>query len=306
MDRIDAMKAFVAVANEGGFTRAADKLNISNQLVSKYVSQLEEHLGVRLLNRTTRRVHLTEEGAQCLQYAQQILESIQDMEGQLGYLQSEAQGLLHISAPVSFSTLHLAPLISDFLQAHPAVRVDLELNDRKVDVVEENYDVALRIGRLQSSSLIAKHIAPIRLVACAAPKYLEQHGTPQTPEDLSPDHYLGYSYMEYDKHKSPLMEALKASSRSQKTSFMCNNGEVLAKAAIAGDGFALQPTFMVGEAIKQGKLKVILPEYEPEPMALYAVYPHRKLLATKLRSFIDFMESYFGSPPYWDEFDQVK
>lgn len=303
MDRIDAMKAFVTVANEGSFTKAADRLGLSNQLVSKYVSQLEEHLGVRLLNRTTRRVQLTEAGRQCLQYTQGILESIQDMEGQLGSMHSEAQGQLHISAPVSFSTLHLAPMIGDFQRAHPAVRIDLELNDRKVDLVEENFDIALRIGRLQSSSLVARQIAPIRLVVCASPSYLKQNGTPTTPSDLRPEHYLHYSFMEYDGSGSPLMEVLRANSRSRNNRLICNNGEVLVKSAIAGEGYVLQPTFMTGEAIKQGLLEVILPEYAPPPLALYAVYPHRKLLATKLRAFIDFMANYFGNPPYWDRFE---
>lgn len=303
MDRINAMKTLVTVANEGSFTRAANRLDLSSQLVSKYVSQLEEHLGVRLLNRTTRRVQLTEAGTQFMQYALEILERIEDMEGQLGSLQTKVQGLLKISAPVSFSTLHLASLISDFQRAHTAVRVELELNDRKVDVVEEGYDIALRIGRLQSSSLIAKQIAPIRLAVCAAPSYLARYGMPRAPSNLQTEHYLHYTYMEYDASDSPLMVRLKASSRSHSPRFMCNNGEILVKAAIAGDGYVLQPTFMVGEAIKQGKLSVILPEYEPEPMALYAVFPHRKLLATKVRSFIDFMSNYFGSPPYWDRFE---
>ena len=302
MDRIDAMTAFAAVADTGSFTKAADKLNLSNQLVSKYVSQWEDHLGVRLLNRTTRRVHLTEAGERCFQQVQQILESLEDMEGQLGNLQSEAKGILHINAPVSFATLHLAPLINDFRQAHPAVGVNLQLNDRKVDLVDEGFDVALRIGRLKDSSLIAKPIAPIRLVLCAAPRYLQQHGIPNHPQQLIPHHYLRYSYMDYENQSAPLMEALKASSRDQTSVLMCNNGEVLAKAAIAGEGYVLQPTFIVGEAIQQGKLKIILPDFEPEPMALYAVYPHRKLLTTKLRAFIDFMDNYFGNPPYWDVF----
>ena len=303
MDRIEAMKAFVAVANEGSFTKAAEKLASSNQLVSKYVSQLEAHLGVRLFNRTTRKVHLTEAGEQCVQHTRDILERINDMEGHLGQLTSQAQGLLQISAPVSFSTLHLAPLIREFKRANPAVGFNLQLNDRKVDVVEEGFDVALRIGHLKSSSLIAKHIAPVRLVVCAAPSYLEQYGTPTHPRELIPEHHLRYSYMEYKQSQSPLMDALKLSSRAQSAGMSCNNGQILLGAAIAGEGYALQPTFIVGEAIKTGKLKVILQEFEPAPMALYAVYPHRKLLTTKLRAFIDFLGSYYGQPPYWDNFE---
>ncbi|WP_428820721.1 LysR family transcriptional regulator [Microbulbifer sp. MCCC 1A16149] len=303
MDRITALNAFVAVADEGGFKKAADKLELSNQLVSKYVSQLEEHLKVRLFNRTTRRVHLTEEGEQCYQFAAQILESLTDMESQLGQMQSEAQGLLRISAPVTFATRHLAPLIGEFKQDHPSVGIELQLNDRKVDVVEEGFDLALRIGNLKSSSLIARRLAPIRLVVCASPEYLAREGVPETPEDLNPEHYLRYSYMESSRGDSRLMTALKRSQPVGAAGIACNNGEILMQAAIAGQGYVLQPTFIAGEAIKAGKLQIILQEFEPEPLALYAVYPHRKLLATKLRVFIDFISSYFGDPPYWDGFD---
>ena len=306
MDRIELMKAFVTVANLGSFTKAAEKLHISNQLASKYVSQLEEHLHVRLFDRTTRRVHLTEVGEQCYQFTQHILEGVRDLEGHIGLLQSHAQGLLRVSAPVSFATLHLAPLIMDFRRENPAVGIDLKLNDRKVDVIEEEFDVALRIGHLKSSSLIAKHITPIRMVICAAPSYLKKYGTPAHPSELIPEHHLRYSYMDYDQDHSPLMEALKKSNQSQgNTGLACDNGEVLTASAIAGEGYVLQPTFIVGEAIKQGKLRTILHAFEPEPMALYAVYPHRKYMATKLRAFVDFSASYFGKPPYWDRFDAI-
>ena len=302
MDRLDAMRAFLSVSKEGSFTKAADKLGTSNQLVSKYVSHLEEQLGVRLFNRTTRKVHLTEAGEQCVQHVRHILESIQDMEGGIGQLKSEAQGLLRVSAPVSFATKHLAPLIRDFKQLNPAIGIDLQLNDRKVDIVEEGFDLALRIGHLKSSSLIAKRVAPIRLVVCAAPSYLEKHGTPEHPDQLIPAHLLHYSYMEYNQSQSPLMNALKRSLKEQNIGISCNNGDILVEAAIGGEGYVLQPTFLVGEAVKQGKLKVILPAFEPEPMALYVVYPHRNLIATKLRAFIDFISNYFGEPPYWDKF----
>lgn len=302
MDRIDSMKAFVAVANEGSFTKAADKLSMSNQLVSKYVSQLEDHLAVRLFNRTTRRVRLTEAGEQCFEHAKHILESMNNMEGHFGQLQTEVQGLLQISAPVSFSTLHLSALICDFKKQQPAVGIDLQLSDRKADVIEEGFDVALRIGRLKNSSLIAKKIAPVRMVLCASPDYLKQYGTPKHPDELIAEHFLRYSYLEYSQESSPLMEALKLKSQKQSTGLVVNNGEILMAAAIAGEGYVLQPTFIVGDAIKQGKLSIILSEFEPEPVGLYAVYPHRKLLTPKLRAFIDFISNYYGEPPYWDQF----
>ncbi|WP_144779703.1 LysR family transcriptional regulator [Marinobacter maritimus] len=299
MDRIEAMRAFVTVVNEGAFTRAADKLDMSPQLVSKYVSQLEQHLGVRLLNRTTRQIHLTEAGTSYHQRAQQVLHDIDDMESQIGDLQTEARGVLRISAPVSFAIRHMAPLLSEFQKAHPGVGIDLQLNDRKVDVVEEGFDVVLRIGHLKSSSLIAKRIAPIRIVVCASPAYLKQNGTPQHLEDLQGHRYLRYSYIELDASQ-PLHRWLQNNGQNDSNGMTSNNGDVLVEAAIAGAGIALQPTFISGPAIKEGKLQVILQEYEPETMGLYAVYAHRQLLASKVRSFVDFIDGYFGNPPYWD------
>lgn len=302
MDRFETMKAFVTVAELGSFTKAAEKLETSNQLVSKYVSRFEAQLGVRLFNRTTRRVHLTQEGEQCLQHAKHILESVHDMENHFGELQKAAKGLLQISAPVSFSTLHLAPLVRDFKKQYPDVGINLELSDRKVDVIEEGFDVALRIGHLKSSSLIAKKIAPVRLVLCAAPSYLEKYGVPTQPEDLISSHYLRYSYMDYTAPENPLMRVLRPSAQNNQSPLVVNNGEILMAAAIAGEGYVVQPTFIVGEALKQGKLKTMLNDFELETMGLYAVYPHRKLLAPKLRAFIDFMSTYFGDPPYWDHY----
>ncbi|MDX1551805.1 MAG: LysR family transcriptional regulator [Marinobacter sp.] len=302
MDRIDAMRAFVTVVNEGTFTRAADRLGLSPQLVSKYVSQLEQHLAVRLLNRTTRKIHLTEAGTRYHQRAQHVLNDIDDMENQLDDLQTQAQGLLRVSAPVSFAIRHMAPLLSEFQHTHPAVGIDLQLNDRKVDIVEEGFDIALRIGHLKSSSLIAKRLAPVRLVLCASPAYLEQHGTPERPEDLSEHRYLRYSYLDMDAGPA-VHKWLLGRDRDSTREMVSNNGDVLIEAAIAGAGIALQPTFIAGGAIREGKLKVILPAHEPEPMALYAVYAHRQLLASKVRSFIDFIDGFFGEPPYWDRFD---
>ncbi|MGO5000099.1 LysR substrate-binding domain-containing protein [Oceanisphaera sp. W20_SRM_FM3] len=313
MDRIDAMRAFVTVVSEGSFTRASERLAMSPQLVSKYVSQLEQRLGTRLLNRTTRKVHITEAGSRYAQRAQQLLADLDDMDSQLNDLQENAQGQLRISAPVSFASLHLAPLLYRFQQAHPGVSIDLQLNDRKVDIVEEGFDIALRIGHLKSSSMIAKFMAPIRLVMCAAPAYLAEHGIPERLEDLKNHRYLRYSYME-ESTRFPTHEWLTPSApelagqgwRGPETrgDMVINNGEVLVKAAIEGAGIVIQPTFICGAAIAEGKLQVLLPAYEPEPMGLYAVYAHRKLLASKVRCFIDFMAGYFGEPPYWDCFDQ--
>lgn len=291
MDRIDDMQAFVAVVQEGSFTRAAEHLDTSPQMISKQVSRLEERLGVRLLNRTTRKVHLTEVGEGFAARAEALLEDFADLENQLGDYQAEVQGQLRITAPASFATLHLPRLLCDFQQAFPKIRIDLQLNDRKVDIIDEGFDVALRIGHLDDSSLIARHLAPIRLVRCASPAYLDKYGRPQNETDLKSHQFLGYSYTRQVEYPGKVI-------------LESNNGEILMKCAIEGVGIAQQPTFICGQAIQEGKLEVLLPESEPKPLALYAVYAHRKLLAPKVRSFIEFIDGYFGDTPVWDQLDQ--
>ena len=300
MDRIDAMRTFVAVVNEGSFSKAATTTQLSPQLVSKYIAKLEEQLHTRLLNRTTRKVSVTEAGSQYFIHAQQILLSIDEMEAQLGGLQQLPKGILRISAPVSFALKHMAKLVTDFQARYPSVTVDLQLSDRKVDIVEEGFDIALRIGQLESSSLIAKKIAPIRVVLCASPDYLNIHGTPKRLEDLEAHRYLHYSYMNIDT-KGQVFKYLKAKQLKESSVFRSNNGDVLVEAAIEGAGLVLQPTFIASKALNAGKLVIVLPEYEPTPIGLYAIYAHRKLLPHKIRCFIDFMADYYGTPPYWDE-----
>ena len=300
MDRLTLLKTFVVVANEGSFTKAAVRLDTSNQLVSKYVAQLEKHLDARLFNRTTRKIHLTEAGHQCLQHANHILESINDMESQLGLFNAQAKGTLHVSAPVSFSTLHLAGAIGAFHHAHPHVSINLQLNDRKIDVIDEGFDVAIRAGHLASSSLVAKKITTINLALCVSPAYLKKYGRPLHPSDLKPEHYLEYSYVNYDNNQSELIAALKANAQKSPPKLTANNGEVLTNVAKQGEGYVLQPTFIVGEALKKGELVSILDEYIPQSIALYAVYPHRKLISNKLRVFIDFLCNYFEDTPFWD------
>ncbi|PTB82981.1 LysR family transcriptional regulator [Pseudidiomarina aestuarii] len=295
MDRLDAMRTFITVAREGSFTNAAERLGMSPQLVSKYVSQLEAHLGIRLLNRTTRRVNLTEAGRRYELSARQVLQDIDDLENDLGDLQSHATGQLRISAPVSFAIAHLAPLLSAFQEQYPAVTFDVQLNDRKVDIVDEGFDLALRIGQLKSSSLIAKRLAPVRLAICAAPDYLAKHGMPKSLEDLKQHKLLHYNLMEDDT--SPLLKAW----LQHRHTLISNNGDVLTRAAIAGSGLVIQPTFIVSDALATGTLVPVLSEHLPEPLALYAVYAHRTLLASKVRAFLDFSADYYGDIPPWDQ-----
>lgn len=289
MDKFDAMRTYIAVARLGSFTKAADQLQMSPQLVSKYVSQLEAQLGTRLLNRTTRSVQTTEAGRQYEQHARNLLQELEAVENQLGDLQSHASGQLRISAPVSFGIAHMAPLLVNFQSEFPRVSVDLQLNDRKVDIIDEGFDFALRIGHLKSSSLVAKKLAQISLHICAAPSYLQQHGEPQTLNDVALHQILHYSYME--DASSPLMKAWLAAPRRLQS----NNGDVLTAAAVAGHGLTIQPSFIVEPFVATQQLKCILTEHTPKPIGLYAVYAHRTMLASKMRAFLDFSSRYFAA-----------
>ncbi|MDQ2042699.1 LysR family transcriptional regulator [Pseudoalteromonas sp. 20-92] len=298
MDKLTTMKTFLAVVQEGSFSKAADKLDISPQLVSKYISALEDNLHTRLLHRTTRKVSVTEAGNQYYQRCQQVLVDIEDMENSLNNLSENVSGMLSISAPMSFGTKHLAGLLVDFQKQYPNLKLDLRLTDQYVDIVEQGIDIALRIGVLKNSTLIAKKIAPIHLAVFASPDYLKHHGTPQTLLDLQSHNYLRYSLSEPTKRLFGVNE-LKSELKLE-SNFVANNGDLLLNTAIAGGGIAMQPTFIAGEALAQGKVVRILQDYEPDPMGLYMVYANRQFLPSKVRAFVDFASDFYGDTPYWD------
>ncbi|MBH0062547.1 LysR family transcriptional regulator [Pseudoalteromonas sp. NZS71] len=298
MDKLTTMKTFLAVVQEGSFSKAADKLDISPQLVSKYISALEDNLRTRLLHRTTRKVSVTEAGNQYYQRCQQVVIDIEDMENSLNNLSENVSGVLSISAPMSFGTKHLAGLLVDFQKQYPNLKLDLRLTDQYVDIVEQGIDIALRIGVLKNSTLIAKKIAPIHLAVFASPDYLKRHGTPQTLLDLQSHNYLRYSHSEPTKRLFGVNE-LKSELKLE-SNFVANNGDLLLNTAIAGGGIAMQPTFIAGEALAQGKVVRILNDYEPDPMGLYMVYANRQFLPSKVRAFVDFTSGYYGDTPYWD------
>ncbi|MBH0015855.1 LysR family transcriptional regulator [Pseudoalteromonas sp. NZS71_1] len=298
MDKLTTMKTFLAVVQEGSFSKAADKLDISPQLVSKYISALEDNLRTRLLHRTTRKVSVTEAGNQYYQRCQQVVIDIEDMENSLNNLSENVSGVLSISAPMSFGTKHLAGLLVDFQKQYPNLKLDLRLTDQYVDIVEQGIDIALRIGVLKNSTLIAKKIAPIHLAVFASPDYLERHGTPQTLLDLQSHNYLRYSHSEPTKRLFGVNE-LKSELKLE-SNFVANNGDLLLNTAIAGGGIAMQPTFIAGEALAQGKVVRILNDYEPDPMGLYMVYANRQFLPSKVRAFVDFTSDFYGDTPYWD------
>jgi DNA-binding transcriptional LysR family regulator len=290
----------VAVVQEGSFSAAARRLQMSPQLVSKYVGQLEDRLGARLLQRSTRRLSTTEAGLAYSERCRQVLADIDEMEDAVGETTAQARGTLRINAPMSFGISHLSRAVALFQVEQPSVSVHLTLNDRVVDIVSEGFDLAIRIARLAESTLVARRIAPVRLVACAAPAYLAARGVPATPADLENHNCLGYSYAA-DRGQWTFKRGSEEYSVAIKGSFSANNGDALREAALAGAGIVLQPSFIVGNEIRSGRLQVLLPEYSTAGLNLYAVYAHRQYLSAKVRTFIDFLSGYFDSPPYWDE-----
>lgn len=299
MDKILAMRAFTTVVSEGSFVKAADKMELSPQLVSKYVAQLEDSLKIRLLNRTTRRVNLTEAGQTYFDRCHQVLVDIDDMESALTNLQTQVSGTLRVSAPMSFGVYHLSAPIAQFQSDYPDVKVELFLTDRKVDILEEGVDIALRIGHLKDSALIAKKIAPVNLSVCASPNYWKTHGKPEDFDSLCKLNYLKFAYSDprslfvnWPKHMNI---------HDLNSDFSSNNGDVIVKSAILERGYAIQPTFLTGADIAQGRLE-IADAFLVEPLGLYALYSHREFLASKVRHFIDFLAQYYGDTPYWDRY----
>lgn len=299
MDRFAALDAFTHIVETGSFTAAAQALGLTRAAVSRQVRVLEDRLGSRLLNRTTRRVSLTEAGHAYYETARRVLGDLAEAEAGIAQLTDAARGLLRIDAPMSFGTLHLAPAIAEFMARYPDVVVQLALNDRFVDIVEEGFDIGLRIGRLEDSSLIARRVVESRRVLCAAPDYLTVHGRPEVPRDLRHHRILHYGYLE--SGATWRLSGKDGDHSVQIQAALCaNNGEVLRDAAVAGQGIALLPTFIAGGALQTGSLVTVLSDYRPPEAALYALYPPNRYLAAKVRLFIDFLVERFGGRPHWD------
>ncbi|MEM9057923.1 MAG: LysR family transcriptional regulator [Pseudomonadota bacterium] len=295
------MRTYVAVVAEGSFSAAARKLDMSPQLVSKYVAQLEERLGVRLLNRSTRRLSITEAGRACVDRCRQVLADIDDMESLVGDLSARPAGTLRVNAPMSFGVTHLTPAVAAYQARYTEVAVELDLNDRTVDVISEGYDLAVRIALLPDSSLVGRRRAPARRVLCAAPEYLKRHGTPTTPDALADHNCLGYTYFA-DGGAWRFTRDDEVYTVPVAGSFRTNNGDALSAAALAGTGIVVQPTFIVGDALRAGRLVPLLPDYTLAERSVYAVYAHRQYLSAKVRTFVDHLATYFGTPPYWDRY----
>lgn len=300
MDTLEGMRTFVTVVEAGSLSAAARRLDMSPQLVSKYVAQLEDRLGARLLNRSTRRLSLTEAGRAYSERCRHILDDIDETESAVGELSAQARGTLRVNAPMSFGVTHLAPAVTAYQALQPDVQVEMVMNDRVVDVVAEGFDLAIRIGKLEESTLVARQLASVRLVVCASAGYLEQHGTPVAPDDLKRHNCLVYTYYssrgDWTFERDGKTQTVRVGGR-----FAANNGDAVCKAAVADGGIILQPTFIVGDELRSGRLQTVLDDYQLPALGAYAVYAHRQYLSAKVRTFVDFLAGHFGEPPYWDE-----
>jgi DNA-binding transcriptional LysR family regulator len=299
IDIVMSMRVFTAVVDAGSFAGAADKLNLSRGMATRYVAQLEEHLGVRLLQRTTRKLSLTEAGNDYNERAIQVLTMIAEAESSVAQEASVPRGILRVSSSNAFGARHLGLAITEFLQKNPGVKVDVTLNDRVVDLVEEGFDVAIRVATRIDPGLVARKLARSRLVVCASPAYLKKHGIPQVPADLVNHQCLTYAYV-----ISPNEWRFRRDGVEQKilvSGGLCgNSGDILRSAAIEGLGVTLQPDFLIYEALRERKLVRVLSDWENDDLTVFAVYPNRKFLPPKVRSFIDFLVERFGPEPYWN------
>ncbi|MEQ8394587.1 LysR family transcriptional regulator [Thalassobaculum sp.] len=301
LDNLTAMASFARVVEEGSFSQAAIRLGLSKSAVSKQIARLEDHLGTRLLNRTTRRLALTEAGTRLYERCQRIVAEAEAAEAEAGSMQSEPSGLLRVSTGMSFGQEHLAAHLPALLDRHPGLSIELVLNDRIVDLVEEGYDVALRIAEMADSPLIARRLAPVRRILAAAPSYLARHGTPSQPRDLQNHACLGYSYSAGGCTWTLASTDGSHHSHQFRPRVLANNGNALAAMAAAGSGVVQMPTFMLGRYLKEGTLVPVLASFAPPPVGLYAVYPPGRPLAAKVRAFIDFAVATFTDRPYWDD-----
>jgi DNA-binding transcriptional LysR family regulator len=300
MDRFAALEAFVRVAETGSFSEAARQLRTSKSAVSRHVAALEADLGVRLLQRTTRSLTLTEAGRGYVERASRILSDLVEADQSVSRMQDAPRGHLRISAPMSFGFLHLASAIPDFLARHDEVKIELTMSDRFVDLVDEGFDLAVRIGSLQDSSLVARRLAPIRRVICASPAYLRLRGTPTSPDDLKAHDCIGYSGAGPPQEWRFVDAAGRPWPVAVGGRLTANNGDAVRAAALGGTGIASLPTFIVGRDLKDGRLAAFLDTFVPQDLSLNAVYPHARHLSPKVRAFVDFLAERFGPQPYWD------
>jgi DNA-binding transcriptional LysR family regulator len=304
MDRFQALLAFVNVVEAGSFAGAAKRLDVSVSSVSRQIAELEAHLDARLLNRTTRRLSLTESGRVFHERSVQLLADLDEAEQSANAGTAKPHGTLRLTCAITFGARHLAPAIAAFVTSYPAMRFDVELSDRAVDLVEEGFDVAVRIGDIGSQNLVGRKVGETRLVCCAAPSYLQRKGEPRTPEDLAAHACLTYAY-------STLRNVWRFVDRQGREHpakiagpVHANNGRFLEALAVEGVGIAFEPDFIVGPDIRAGRLVPILRGFRAPLTNIHVVYPSRRHLSAKVRVFIDFLTQRFSTPDWALDIDQ--
>jgi DNA-binding transcriptional LysR family regulator len=299
VDRLGAIQVFAQVVEAGSFAKAADRLGLSTSAASRHVAELESHLQTRLLNRTTRRVSLTESGRAFYERAVQLLADLAEAEEEAASAAVVPRGTVRLTTSVNFGVRHVAPAIADFIAEHREVRFDVSLSDRVVDLVEEGFDLAIRVGPPGAENLVARKLGETRLVPCASPDYLARHGAPRAPEDLARHNCFTYEYVTPRsvwrfRDRSGAERSVRVSG-----SLHSNNGDLLAEAAARGAGIVFEPAFIVGPDVRAGRLVPLLQDYEPLPLPIYAVYPSRKHLSAKVRRFVEFLVQRFEHAQDW-------
>ena len=291
------MTIFIAIIDTGSFVAAAEKLDMSKQAISRYISALEQRLQVRLLHRTTRKLSLTDEGQNFYLQAKAVLASLDEAEASLNPQQGDPVGRIKINAPLSFGILHLAPLWQQFSTRYPKIELDITLADRLVDLVEEGYDLAIRIAQLPNSTLISRKLASTRVILSASPAYLKTHGLPKHPDDLRTHQIISYSLRE-SRDEWHFMHQQTEITVHVKPYIHVNNGDSCRIITLQDGGISLQPDFIIGEDLKNGDLIELLPEYTTPILGIYAVYPTRKLLPLRIRCLIDFLVEALKAPTW--------
>jgi len=297
MDRWAAMQAFARVVESGSFVRAADRLDVSTSSLSRLVADLEAHLHARLLNRTTRKLSLTETGQAFYERCVQLLADLNEAEALATRAAAQAHGTIRLTCPHSLAIAPLGPAIAEFVQAHPAVKFDVSVVDRVIDLVEEGFDLAIRVGQVGSDQLVARKLGATELVPCAAPEYLKRHGTPRAPEELAQHQALTYAYSPTPR----VWHLLDATGQRHEVRVQgglhSNSGDLTISAAIAGLGILFEPEFMVYSALASGQLRRVLPGFRGPSLDVWAVYPSRRHLSAKVRLFVAYLAEVFAARP---------
>lgn len=295
MDRFNSMQVFIAVVEFGSFTAAANALRLSQAMVSKHINTLEDRLGSTLLNRTTRRLHLTEIGSNYYQRCKEIIRQVEEAEAGAEIMRGSPKGSLKVSASIWFGAFALAPIISDYLLQYPEVNINLDLSDRFVDIIDEGFDVAIRIGELQDSMYIARQLSLFELAICASPAYLARAGMPHHPADLQSHQCLGFT--NWRNHSGwKILQQGAVGRKPLSSRFDSNNGQALRAAALKGIGIIMMPKVLMAEDLEKGTLVEVLKAYTPAPRPVNAVYPKEKQTTPKLTAFIEFLTEALNSP----------